>query len=34
MYLAHVEMVMPSGGEVAKILKIAIIQEKEMLDIY
>ena len=34
MYLAHVEMVMPSGGEFAKTLKIAIIQEKEMLDIY
>ncbi|MCH2447272.1 MAG: T9SS type A sorting domain-containing protein, partial [Candidatus Marinimicrobia bacterium] len=34
MYLAHVEMVMPSGGEFSKILKIAIIQEKEMLDIY
>jgi len=25
---------MPSGGEFAKTLKIAIIQEKEMLDIY
>jgi len=34
MYIAHVEMVMPSGGEVTKMLKLAIIQEKEMLDIY
>ena len=34
MYLAHIEMVMPSGGEFTKTLKLAIIQEKEMLDIY
>ena len=34
MYLAHIEMVMPSGGEFTKTLKMAIIQEKEMLDIY
>lgn len=35
MYIAHVEMEMPSDGtKVSKALKFAIIQEKEVLDVY
>lgn len=34
MYIAYVEMTLPSGGETTKILKLAIIQEQEVLDVY
>jgi len=34
MYIAHVDMKLPSGGNATKILKLAIIQEQEVLDIY
>jgi hypothetical protein len=33
-YIAHIEMVLPSGGEATKILKLAIIQEQEVLDVF
>ncbi len=34
MYLAEVEMELPSGGKFKKVLKLAIIQEQEVLDVY
>jgi len=34
MYIAHVDMKLPAGGKATKILKLAIIQEQEVLDIY
>ncbi|MCH7732367.1 MAG: T9SS type A sorting domain-containing protein, partial [Candidatus Marinimicrobia bacterium] len=34
MYIAYVEMTLPSGGEATKVLKLAIIQEQEVLDVY
>jgi hypothetical protein len=35
MYIAHIEMTLPSdGSKVTKILKIAVIQEQEVLDIF
>ncbi|MCG3120845.1 MAG: hypothetical protein ALAOOOJD_03740 [bacterium] len=34
MYIAHVEAQLPSGGKSTKVLKLAIIQEQEVLDIY
>jgi hypothetical protein len=34
MYIAHVEMQLPSGGLFTKALKLAIIQEQEVLDVY
>ncbi len=34
MYIAHIEMTLPSGGGANKILKLAIIQEQEVLDVY
>ena len=35
MYIAYIEMQMPSDGSiVTKFLKLAIIQEQEVLDVY
>lgn len=35
MYIAHIEMTLPSdGSKVTKILKIAVIQEQEVLDVF
>lgn len=34
MYIAHVAVELPSGGKATKVLKLAIIQEQEMLDVY
>jgi hypothetical protein len=34
MYIAHVEATLPSGTTATKVLKLAIIQEQEVLDIY
>jgi len=35
MYIAHVEMTLPSDGSTfTKVLKLAIIQEQEILDSY
>jgi hypothetical protein len=35
MYLAHIEMIMPAdNSKVTKVLKLAIIQEQEVLDVY
>jgi hypothetical protein len=34
MYVIYIEMDLPSGGEATKILKLGIIQEKEVLDVY
>lgn len=34
MYIAYIEMELPSGGEMSKVLKLAIIQELELLDVY
>ncbi len=35
MYIAHIEMVLPAdGSKVNKVLKLAIIQEQEVLDVY
>jgi hypothetical protein len=35
MYIAHLTMTMPTdGSEVTKILKLAVIQEQEVLDVY
>jgi hypothetical protein len=34
-YLAHIEMTLPSsGGKVTKVLKLAIVQEQEVLDVF
>ncbi len=34
MYIAHVQVALPAGGEDTKILKFAIIQEQEILNVY
>ena len=34
MYIAYVEMELPSGGKAVKVLKLVIIQEQEVLDVY
>jgi hypothetical protein len=34
MYIAHATLTLPSGGEVTKILKFAVIQEQEILNSY
>jgi hypothetical protein len=34
MYIAYIDATLPSGGSAKKILKMAIIQEQEVLDIY
>jgi hypothetical protein len=34
MYIAHVSMTLPSGGEFTKVLKFAVIQEQEILNSY
>jgi hypothetical protein len=35
MYIAHIEMIMPAdGSKVNKVLKLAIVQEQEVLDVY
>jgi len=34
MYIAHVTLTQPSGGEVTKVLKFAVIQEQEILNSY
>jgi hypothetical protein len=34
MYIAHITVTLPSGGEGTKVLKLAIIQEQEVLDVY
>jgi hypothetical protein len=33
-YIAYIEMTLPSGGEATQILKLAIIQEQEVLDVF
>jgi hypothetical protein len=34
MYIAHVTVTLPTGGEAVKVLKMAVIQEQEVLDVY
>jgi len=34
MYIAHIEANLPSGTTATKVLKLAVIQEQEVLDIY
>ena len=34
MYIAHATLTLPSGGEVTKVLKFAVIQEQEILNSY
>lgn len=34
MYIAHITMTLPTGGEAEKIVKLAVILEQEVLDVY
>jgi hypothetical protein len=34
MYIAHIDATLPSGSSTTKVLKLAVIQEQEVLDIY